>query len=78
MWTFSEAIRAIVLLPTWIELLCLKPFFPETHPWKHKDTTFKWWLNGASDLVFFCGLGMWISGSGAAFLIVGLLIGHFK
>ncbi len=44
--------RRIGLIPIWALTLCLKPFLPQSHPWKHQEMTLRsWWLKGTREAV---------------------------
>jgi hypothetical protein len=44
----------------WLLTLCIKPFLPETHPWKHQSLTLDWWARGATDSALLFGAMFWM------------------
>ena len=65
--------RLIVLLPVWFIALCMRPFWAEDHPWKHKRITPLWWAKGGTAISLAFGAAIWIMclSSVLAFWMIG-------
>lgn len=55
-------VRYIIFIPVWLLTLCLKPFLPAAHPWRHQKLTLRSWVEKGTENAFIFGFVFWVQG----------------
>lgn len=79
-WEMEEGmtLREFVFIPVWLLTLAMKPFLPNSHPWKKRPLTLKSWGQRGTPEAFWMSLNFWLSWFTMAVCIRYVIVHGFR
>lgn len=67
-------IRRIIFIPVWLLTLCIKPFLPWAHPWRHQKLTLESWIENGTEEAYMFSVVFWVQGITVAVVALRLYL----